>query len=203
MAAPTNPSFETQGALPGEAASWTEGYSDSAEDIAEFGAGPRNRPYEGFIGGWSSNHQWHPGFYSSDLTAAMFELLSLAYENFENSWGAPAPFNNQSAFTFDASNFTASLFDGASEDEEDFEDNWDSNETSEAGFPVFGSGTISAASFDSGTPEAIEDFEEEWLDNEDSEAGFPSFGSGTLNAASFTGAVAYENFEGAWTATLP
>jgi hypothetical protein len=208
MADPSNPSFEDQGALPGQADSWSEDYSSGAEDVAEFGAGPRNRPYEGFIGGWGDNHQAVTGFSEATAVAAMFESGGLAFENFETSWGAPQPFNHQSVFTFDPGNFEAATFDDTPyytpEDFEDFEEGWDTNESWEANWAAVGVSST-AATFDDylyKTPESVEDFEEVWQDNENAEDNFDEAGVSKTAALFDSGTNAFEDFEGSWTSML-
>jgi len=200
MADIQNPSFEVEGASPGEAADWTESGSATAEDVIQFqGDDPAEvYPWEAFEAGWATG--WATAFITTDLARVMFEGGTRNEESFEMSWveqgGSGPPYNHLAIWAFGAANLEVIQFNGL--DQEDFEADWDSNELWQT---AFGAGDISSVSFDSGTPEAVEDFEEEWQSNENYQS---SFSPTDLSAVSFDSAAPenVEDFEEEWTSTF-
>ncbi len=206
-----NPSFETPGALgvPGEAESWTEGYSSCAEDIAAFAHHDGyTRPYDDFETSWDDNHLYQTAFSVTDLLQCMFEGLVKRWENFESGWRMPNTAvgdtqNQASIFTFAADWFTKALFDSfgsGAEDAEDFEEDWHDNHLYQTAFDP---SDLTNAHFSS-TVLDWENFELEWQNNENYDTYFlyavPDM---RLIPALFDGGgTPYENFEGVWPTVL-
>jgi hypothetical protein len=172
-----NPSFEDQGALPGEAAHWTLTAVTSVQEIAGFGTSLEQA--------WEDFERWCEflGDFATILNArAFFDLSANGYEAFDRGWGGgaffwellpaqvvPAAFgpddvedcesgwNNASfLWTWDSVSSVVGQFDG--EPCEDFEEQWRSNESYAWSWL---SVTSSPAMFDGGAQTA-EDFENAW-----------------------------------------
>jgi hypothetical protein len=172
-----NPSFEDEGALPGEAAHWMLAAVTSAQVLAGFGAAPElawedfERWFEladdlarlttarGFFNGARDGfeafeHGWSLGVYLWELPPAQTVAASLGpdeVESCESGW-SNVPFLRE--WSEVAS--TTGQFDG--EPREDFEDAWRANEAFAWSWP---SVTSATAGFDSGA-QSVEDFNDGW-----------------------------------------
>lgn len=222
MAQPTNPSFETAGANPGEANAWTDTQSTSAEDIAVFDtAASGDRPLEDFETQFQEpqtllatyNEDSITEFSPSDLSSAVFDGAAQV-ETFEAQYlepmtGSGPPYNQHSITVFDSSNLDTAMFDSGAEGFEDFEEGWIEPETSgtqsashkyddapDANTPPPALVTSSAAMFNSGS-NAEENF--------DNTVGWGSSNAATpsaTTAALFDGGTnAYEDYN-TWTSQM-
>ena len=175
MPAPTNLSFETAGAQPGEAASWVAAFTSTYDELAGFGTG--NSPIEGFEDQWA-NDPYLFAFAGPDLARAVF--ADPVFPNVRNADDFEVLWFSNEGFTYDLAATVAALFD--TQTIEDFEDQWDNDiyllafagadtvagtpDTFETGWqnvPYLTSltpGDLSAAVFDGPAPEAFEDFDE-------------------------------------------
>lgn len=172
-----NPSFEVEGARPGEADHWTLTAVTSAQRIAGFGSAPTIA--------WEDFERWFT--LSTDLgtvstARAFFNGARDGFDAFERGWSlgvflwelppaqaVPASFGSSDVETCEAGwrnepflrdwsevTSVAGLFDA--EPLEDFEEQWRSNQ----GFAWSWSGVTSAsATFDDGA-QGVEDFNDGW-----------------------------------------
>jgi len=172
-----NPSFEDEGALPGEAEHWTLAAVTSREVLAGFGTSPEDA--------WEDFERWFTLFASlADVTVvlAFFDSALKGFEEFESGWAnavflyelppaqlvtcafgggavedCEAGWSNV-PYLRDWALVTAStgIFDG--EPREDFEDQWRSNQSYAWTWAAV---TSSTALFDAGA-QAVEDFNNGW-----------------------------------------
>jgi len=172
-----NPSFEDEGALPGEAAHWTLAAVTSLEEIAGFGALPEQA--------WEDFERWFELLAELDsvmTSRAFFAPGTDGFEFFTTGWGAgaylfelppaqvvPASFSvddvedcesgwSNATFyrSWDGVPAATGTFDG--ESREDFEDQWRSNQSYAWSWS---SVSASTAMFDGGG-QGVEDFENSW-----------------------------------------
>lgn len=114
-----NPSFETAGATPGQAASWTVSVVSSAESIAEFGTDALDGA-ERFESGWD-NDAYLFALEDGDIESAVFDELvgPSVVEDFGHGW------DGNELFLWELASVQAATFDGpVGEAFEDFEDDW-------------------------------------------------------------------------------
>ena len=172
-----NPSFEDEGALPGEAAHWTLSAVTNLEEIAGFGTLPEQA--------WDGFERWFALLATlEDVVSvrAFFGVALEGHEAFEAGWGA-GPFlgelspaqvvvaefgqgaiedmeagwsNDGFLWSWDNVSSTVAQFDG--EPREDFEDQWAGNQGFDWGWS---SVVSSAARFDDGTA-TREGFDSDW-----------------------------------------
>jgi len=187
MPAPTNLSFETAGATPGTAASWTATGVDAFQDIAVFYPGTSPRPWEDFEKGWTNDGAFFAFVgVPTDLAVPNFTTLSVVpqhAETFEELWSG-----NQD-YLFEMGPEAVAVFTGP-QDFDDFETGWANvpylgvfapGDVSVAVFTgpanfdnfetwvaaplfIFGGGDVIAGIFDGAVPQNFEDFEEVRLD---------------------------------------
>jgi hypothetical protein len=163
-----NPSFEDEGALPGEAEHWTLTAVTGLEVLAGFGAAPEDawedferwfallaslddalKGYEEFDSGWAN------AVYLYELPPAQLVTCAFgggAVEDCETGW-SNVPYLRDWALVTAATG----VFDG--EPREDFEDQWRSNQSYAWTWAAV---TASTALFDGGV-QAVEDFNNAWL----------------------------------------
>jgi len=222
MADPLNPSFETAGAAAGQAASWTELYSTTGEDVAIFDvAAAGDRPFEDF----ETQHQLPETllatynedsleeFDPSDLAAALFDGAD-QQERFESNYREPATtgtvWNQHSKQVFDTSDLDTAMFDTGAEDHEDFDSGFIAPETTgtqaashkytdapDPNTPPPPLATLSAALFDSSTV-AQETFDDATGWGTTNEM-YPTASSQAMFDA---GANDQEDYEGTWTSVM-
>lgn len=182
MPAPTNLSFETAGATPGDAASWTTAIVDGFQDIAVFYPGTSPRPWDDFELGWTNDTALFAFVgVGTDLAVPNFTtLLALPkhFEDFEELWSS-----NQN-YLFAMGPEAVGTFTGP-QDFDDFETGW-------ANVPyllAFAPGDISVAVFTG--PVNFDDFET-WV-----VAPLFSFAPGDILVGLFDGAAPqpFEDFE--------
>ena len=168
-----NPSFEDEGALPGEAAHWTLTAVTSLQEIAGFGTLPEQA--------WEDFERWFEflgDFAGVPSARAFFDLSSDGYDAFDRGWGGGAFFWEVLPAVF------------GPDDVEDCESGW-----SNAGFLwTWFSVPSVVGQFDG---EELEDFEEQWRSNESYAWSWSSVMS--FSAMFDGGAQPVEDFEEAWT----
>lgn len=133
MADPLNPSFEIAGAAPGEAASWTELYPATGEDVAIFDvAAGGDRPFEDYETQYqlpqtllaTYNEDSLEAFDPSDLSAALFDGAD-PQERFESNYREPEVvgllWNQHFKWVFDITDLSTAMFDTGAEDHENFD----------------------------------------------------------------------------------
>lgn len=169
-----NLSFETAGASPGLAASWTISVTSTAFEIAGYDATTHEQGWEGFELNWS-NAGWQLALGTLDAAEYNDGLVPIpsAFDAFSVGW------NNTVWLTELAATAAAEY---SSTSREAFEVDWSNNDWS------LGLGTTSGADYGG---DDIEDFEVEWL-NDDWQTAI-----GSLGAATYDGAApeAFEDFE--------
>lgn len=182
-----NLSFETQGASPGDAASWTWNRSDSAMGFASFA-----RPdtgfsrFDGFEFGWGVDNFIDTLVVPTNAVYMIFGTLpaggvTTPFEDFERGWRLPNshvvdpthPGNETATFEFGGESAIYSIpqYPPSGTAIEGFERGWPTNENY---FTSFTGGMLSSAHYattiiNPPTGQAFEDFEEGWLDNQDFE----------------------------------
>lgn len=184
MTAFANRGFETAGASPGLAGSWTTTTTGGAQAFADFsgGAPAAPDPVEDFENGWGSNEDYLFTLGNLDATIAQFNTGADAtpYESFEIEW-----LNDAYLFALGAA--AAPTFTGGG-DAEMFESGWSSNEDY---LTVLSGGDVTVGTFTGG--DQFDSFEEGWgLDSY-----LTTLGGGDVTTAAFDeGANQFETFAG-------
>lgn len=191
MPAFANLGFETAGASPGSAASWTLSTSAQAWLLAGYALSAYEQAFENFEREWASNEGYCFDLDDAGAVAAEYESATvnpLDHDGFEVKW------SSNEGYLWALGATAAAEYDTALEDHEDFEEEWLSNESY---FWTLADAGSAAAQYDT-TPEAYEDFEEEWDANESYYWTLPA----TVAALYDTAPEAYEDYEEEWTLTL-
>lgn len=114
----TNLGFETAGASPGLAASWTLSTISSVEQYAGYGS--PETAWDGFESGWVTGWQTDLGSSSAATYSAAFLSPPPAFEAFEIGW-------NNTLWITDIGATAAAIYDPDSEEFESFNTAWDND----------------------------------------------------------------------------